>query len=145
MNYEYRALTQRGEWEYGVINDKRNKIMRGYTFLPILPETVSKNTYCCDSKGHLAFEGDIVMPSENSRVPRTLKIITYYPYRATFGLKSYGVAGENPWYEFQEGQFEIVGNIYENKDLLPDPKELSNLPNDNELHVENDEDVATIH
>ena len=130
MNYDYRALTQHGAWEYGGINDKRNMIMRGYTFLPILPETVSKNTYCCDSKGHLAFEGDIVMPSENSRIPRTLKIVAYYPYRATFGLKSYGVSGESPWYEFQEGQFEIVGNIYENREILPDPKELSSIPSE---------------
>lgn len=112
MNCEYRGLTNTGVWEYGGINEKHNLIIRGFTFLTILPETASKNTYCCDINGKYAFEGDIVRVTTS----KTLQIVSYFPSHASFGLKPYDT--EDEWYPLIDGQFEIMGNIFENKEML---------------------------
>lgn len=108
MQTDYRGLTATGNWECGGINEKHTMIVRGFTFLPVLPETVGRNTYCRDSQKKVAFEGDIV-----SVMSGLLYVVAYDPTHAGFVLTA-----NNESIGMVEGHFEIVGNIHQNPELL---------------------------
>ena len=112
LDYEYRGLDNAGEWEYGGVSDKLNMIVRGYTFLPIRPETLCKNTHCRDRKGFSAFENDIVV-SNSKDIPSTPLVIKYLPNTGKFVMQ-----GNNVDYDLEEGTFELRGNIFQHPELL---------------------------
>lgn len=117
MSYEYRGLNRNGEWEYGGINDKKTMIVRGFTFLSVIPETIGKNTHCCDINGKEAFEGDIVLPVDG-KTPLFLMEVVYCEKLARFRLKLDNEGGEPEWYDFEDGEFKIKGNIHENSEMV---------------------------
>ena len=108
MQSDYRGLTSSNNWEYGGITEKRSMIVKGFTFLPIIPETLCRNTYCLDVNGKSAFEGDIV-----SVISGLLYVVKYNPAHASYMLYS-----NDESISLVEGHFEIVGNIYQNPELI---------------------------
>ena len=108
MQKDYRGLTADNIWEYGGINERRTMIVKGFTFLPVIPETIGKNTYCLDIVGKSAFEGDIV-----SVISGLLYVVEYNPTHAGFVLTA-----NNESIGMVEGHFEIVGNIHQNPEIL---------------------------
>ena len=76
----------------------------------VLPETIGQYTGLCDKNGVKIFEGDIVENDED------LYVVEWSEDEARFVLNGDGVQAsfDNFWgYEL-----EVIGNIYENKELL---------------------------
>ena len=114
---EYRGLNEDGVWEYGGIDDKHQMIVKGFCYIKILKNTIGKSTHCRDINGVIAYTGDIVLPSPNSNVPSTYKLIKYIPEYGKFVMVS-NSPDEDKYYDLTQGMFEIVGNIHQNGQLL---------------------------
>ena len=122
-NY-YRSKYKNGNWVYGLITkqyskefwDKLNDEMRdiyGVSGIEIDRDTVGQFTGMYDKFGNEIFEGDIVkcLSLEYGYVN---KEVYYAEYEAEFMLNSCGTD-----YGFEEYiNVEVIGNIYDNPELL---------------------------
>ena len=76
---------------------------------PVIPETVCEYTSLTDKNGKKIFEGDIVKNS------RDVGLLYYKEKNSAFTVKGweYGY-----WLWHDKEDIEVIGNIYDNKDLL---------------------------
>lgn len=105
-----------GEWLYGcyyhcigtaygatfiVVND--------FGFIEVIPHTVGQYTGLTDKKGKKIFEGDIVKNS------RDVGLLYYKEKNSAFTVKGweYGY-----WLWHDKEDIEVIGNIYDNPELL---------------------------
>lgn len=113
-----------GIWHYG---DLHVDEIYGRTYIntPILgcmevnPETVGQFTGLCDCNGKEIFEGDILKWEKDGRlyVVRFLDGMFY----ASIEECNEGIFGGFPLHrltEYEDGECKIVGNIYDNPELL---------------------------
>lgn len=114
---EYRGMNYDGKWEYGGIDDKHHMIVKGFCYIKVIPNTIGKSTYCRDKNGKVAYTDDIVLPVD-STIPPIYKRVKYLPKKGKFVMESVNAVNENPYYDLSEGQFKIVGNIWEHAQLL---------------------------
>ena len=79
--------------------------------IEVLPETVSQFTSLTDKNKKKIFDGDIVAKGFE------LYEVRWNPEQVRWGIYSdnYEVAG---FTKFSESYFEVVGNVYDNKELL---------------------------
>ena len=108
-----------GAWYYGVpICDKDGdwQICTNNSKRTVIPETIGQYTGLADKNGTKIFEGDIVKEVLAGRTE--LYQITYNTYNSGFvGLIcQQGIEFSAVDYELEE--FEIIGNIYDNPELL---------------------------
>lgn len=79
--------------------------------IEVIPETVGQFTGLTDKNGKKIFEGDIIAKGFE------LYEVRWNPEQVRWGIYSgnYEVAG---FTKFSESYFEVIGNIYDNKELL---------------------------
>lgn len=89
---------------WGMTNDHPNMI-------EVIPETVGQFTGLTDKNGNKIFEGDIIAKGFE------LYEVRWNPEQVRWGiyLGNYEVAG---FTKFSEPYFEVIGNVYDNKELL---------------------------
>lgn len=119
----FKAKTINGNWVNGLLankNDKwyiSNKAGRPFAY-DVRPKTLCQFTGLCDKNGKKIWENDILMAHLDES----------YPEDVTYKTIEWGVAG---WVghetgstdreyldEFDTEHFEVVGNIFDNKELL---------------------------
>ena len=111
------------EWVYGcgVLREGDNVLILG---LPgafharVEPGSEGQFTGLLDKNGKEVFENDIVEVADRmaSNVP-LVGVITYYPRLAYFATEIKSIDGHLTFTDLHS-EFEILGNVYENEDLL---------------------------
>jgi uncharacterized phage protein (TIGR01671 family) len=112
--------TYNGEWVYGYVccygwvDEKNTYIVPDYASalysLEVDPETIGQYTGLADKNGTKIFEGDIVLLKGDEE-----------PYQVAFDESCFQVYGNNICYvmnNFYDYEFEVIGNIYDNPELL---------------------------
>lgn len=123
---KFRGLTKESNtWEYGDLGrDKNNKWFihfydcNGFECsYEVYPETVSQYTGLQDKNHKEIYEGDIATAEESKIICEVV-----YTEGAMFMLKwhEHTEWGNNEYHHYGLGAFtlEVIGNIYENKELL---------------------------
>lgn len=110
-----------GDWFYGNLFDKDNSgrthictIKKGC--LDIDPETVGQFTGMTDKNGTKIFEGDIVR-----HIDTTCHVVEVVNSEVYFDTKmlEFGFRYSNELFHCQfNNEFEVIGNIHDNKDLI---------------------------
>ena len=111
-----------GEWVEGTIhfNGKyilSNKHRNNYhEWVEIIPETVGQYTGMTDKNGTKIFEGDIVRHIDTTC--HVVEVVNSEVYFDTEMLE-FGFRYSNELFHCQfNNEFEVIGNIYDNKELL---------------------------
>lgn len=123
----FRGISQKGKWIEGdlvrwadayyiskvtklvsISNDGYEYVFGGFEM--VLPETVGQYTGLCDKNGTKIFEGDITENNDD------LYTVEWSEDDASFVLNGDGVQAS--FDNFWEYELEVIGNIYENKDIL---------------------------
>lgn len=103
-----------------VPNARRQGAMK---WVPVNPETVGQSTGLCDKAGKEIYEGDIITLKGNySRVMLWDKMSwalmpTEYYHDEVFWVMNLQHPGLDWWEEFAD-EFEIIGNIHDNPELI---------------------------
>lgn len=116
-NREYRTNYKNGDWVYGLIEriyDERFPNIPstminqyGVSNIDVDYKTISEYTGLTDKNGKKIFEGDILKNRFDE-----IGIIEYQQERATFVLKY------NKYVLWTKSEVEVIGNIFENPELL---------------------------
>ena len=113
---EKTVIIEKESEKYYSIDDEKNS--RGNRIIEINPETLCQFTGRCDKNGKKIWENDILMAHLDES----------YPEDVTYETVEWGVAGwvtheansidRQDLDEFDTEYFEVVGNIFDNKELL---------------------------
>ena len=117
--YLFKAKTCRGDWVQGFLTSKNgkwyigNKAGRPLAF-EIRPETICQCTGLKDKNGKLIWENDIVVCRDFTEEKY---VIAWKQDEACFEYQQYGCSIMN--FEQLSGcEVEVIGNIFDNKELL---------------------------
>ena len=123
--------TDNGEWIEGFYSHSGDKTyiifdngfaISYFKMKEVLPETVGQFTGLTDKNGKKIFEGDIVEFTDKYRRKGRSDIV-FEDFKWKYRWRYYG---ENPivWIgiDVSSTKFEVIGNIYDNPDLLEEKK-----------------------
>ena len=107
---------------YDLLGNEEHLIFRAYSYTvweytEINPETLCQFTGLCDKNGNKIWENDILMAHLDEFYPEDVTYITVKWNFAGFVAYEAGTDGEY-LDEFDLEHFEVVGNIFDNKELL---------------------------
>lgn len=107
----YLYITQNGEYE--ISNYCKYYDWERYTYI-VIPETVGQYTGLLDKNGKKIFEGDIIQSLETKETA----VVQWFPEHSAFMVwcKSSNEVGF--LYECTKSNIEVIGNIYDNPELL---------------------------
>lgn len=116
----FRGKASSGKWEYGVpvfsgLNNEIAYIKQMHSYdARVIPETVGQYSGLIDMNGNRIFEGDILIGAWNT------KIVVYFDecYLQFRAREVSTHARENAIDYYNNDKLEIVGNIYDNPELL---------------------------
>lgn len=116
-----------GEWVYGYpcensygeicIQEIVRKVVDGFAvpsrLHPVNPDTIGQYTGIRDKNGREIYEGDIVVCTTNHQS---------YFYKVVFSIGCFRLADEEDdvWYNLNECDVEVCGNIHDNPELMED-------------------------
>ena len=114
-----------GEWVYGNLIDSDSIVGKivdfdGEYFIPefwykVDPETVGQFTGITDKNGTKIFDGDIVRFYDDSEDELTNGVVVF---NADFCSFCVSINGHEDVMLMAHWQYEVIGNIYDNKELL---------------------------
>ena len=114
LRKNYNPEYKQGKWEYGnLLNEcsigEVGAYLDSYEYAEVIPDSVGQFTGVTDKNGKEIYEGDIVKDTEGR-----IEQVKYEPeYGAIF------MPFDNSEWCFTDGEYcEVIGNIYENPDLL---------------------------
>ena len=121
-NGNYRTSYQNGDWVYGLVSKVWSKYdeaemtnVSGISGIEVDYKTLGQYTGLDDKNGMPIFEGDIV-------IKRTYQGKKLFPVTFTDGMFHCGWGGGSSTathgYTLADKQIEVVGNIYDNPELL---------------------------
>lgn len=119
--YIFRGKTEDGEWVYGYVDATAYKdlvvIHTDATTYKVLPNTVGQYTGLDDVNGEEIYEGDIVRyrltDERYKKNPRYSNLLIHYD-----GRQARFVAGNIYWDTLRFDKVEVIGNIYDNPELI---------------------------
>ena len=126
-------IIDNGEWAYGSlvveedkyyialnINDNIKRDDYDVYMLEVIPKTVGQYAGLYDKNGKAIWEGDIVAICFQRAIKRGKAVIKYIDKFAGFVLTETGDAEHEyaPIGDYQMENFEVIGNIYDNPELL---------------------------
>lgn len=108
------------EWVYGFLTKMWAKyhIIDEYNenvAYKVVPETVGQYTGLTDKNGKKIFEGDIVKFSHPAFNKSRIGVISYEMNETGFVLR---YKGDYSWIAYTNEFYEVIGNIYDNPELL---------------------------
>ena len=110
------------EWTEGYLFKSWNRtfLLWGMTgdvpnMVEVKPETVGQFTGLPDKNGNKIFEGDIVKFSHPAFDKSRIGVISYETNETGFVLRH---KGDYSWIAYANEFYEVIGNIYDNKELL---------------------------
>lgn len=120
-----------GEWVFGYFSLNSMSLGGTAPFIfdgeyeyKVDPETVGQYTGLKDRNGKEIFEGDI---QEGGRFDKEIKIVRYDTRQARFKAVPLSLfkanAGNGGWTGYDVRDYAVIGNIYENPELLEVPHE----------------------
>lgn len=144
---KFRGKTEGGEWIKGnlvcyreddgedvtcIVGDKRNEVDACVEFTPVDPKTVGQFTALHDKNNRGIYEGDIVECvswneyfSKDGKPMEPFRRKMYVDFRKG-GFKMVEPMPEpmkdNEWDIICNGDIEVIGNIYDNPELINDKK-----------------------
>lgn len=121
--YLFRGKTIRGDWVRGLLASKDNKwyignkVGRPLAF-EIRPESICQCTGLKDKNGKLIFENDILSGHIDDEFPEdeTRKCVIWY--KNGWCTNEYGCADYEGLDDFDSENFEVIGNVVDNPELL---------------------------
>lgn len=119
----FKAKTINGNWVNGLLankNDKwyiSNKAGSPFAY-DVRPETLCQFTGLCDKNGNKIWENDILMAHLDESYPEYVTYETVEWDVAGWVAHETGCTDREYLDEFDLEHFEVVGNIFDNKELL---------------------------
>lgn len=115
------------EWTEGYLFKiwNRTYLLWGMTgdvpnMVEVKPQTVGQYTGLTDKNGKKIFEGDIVKFSHPAFNKSRIGVISYEMNEAGFVLR---YKGDYCWIAYIDEFYEVIGNVYDNPELLEDKNE----------------------
>lgn len=101
----------------------------GIDFAEIIPETVCQYTGLKDKDGQEIWENDIVYRTSldcDNNTKQEVGIICYHEYNTSFEIKQFNPIRYYFTGVFNNGNIEVIGNIFDNPELLEDSNDKNN-------------------
>lgn len=113
--------TDNGEWVYGDLSQHKNgkkfiKCGNATQSYEVIPETIGQYTGLTDKNGKKIFEGDIIKTNKFSEPNKQYIVKFDFQLGAFIGQDKYNMYFVT--FDGDSDQFEIIGNIHDNPELL---------------------------
>lgn len=123
----FKAKTISGNWVNGLLSNKDDKwYISNKAGMPfaydVRPETICQFTGLCDKNGNKIWDNDILMAHLDESYPEDVTYKTVECGVAGWVTHEAGSTDREYLDEFDMEHFEVIGNIFDNKELLQEER-----------------------